>query len=266
VVENPLLQSVGYQKDTVDTIELYGGTAIENNKRDLLLVRLALQDILEVEQKQLDGIYNLPTDATFWVPLAAAQLVRANANNNALGSDGSGGGISAVGDEWKAIEASQLVRGNLGTHPGFDDFNDSIPQKDLQRLLSKMYSRPLVMDTGDPMSEYARGNAMSDSFASKPQASDPGLVGMLEGIFGAIWNRVEGTLGIGQKGMFAGDSGKNATSVKETTGLRLELAISANFQTRLDGRVIANEVKNYVTDDLLRASSSYNSITRNVAI
>ena len=261
-----LLQSVGYQKDTVDTIELYGGTAIENNKRDLLLVRLALQDILEVEQKQLDGIYNLPTDATFWVPLAAAQLVRANANNNALGSDGSGGGISAVGDEWKAIEASQLVRGNLGTHPGFDDFNDSIPQKDLQRLLSKMYSRPLVMDTGDPMSEYARGNAMSDSFASKPQASDPGLVGMLEGIFGAIWNRVEGTLGIGQKGMFAGDSGKNATSVKETTGLRLELAISANFQTRLDGRVIANEVKNYVTDDLLRASSSYNSITRNVAI
>jgi hypothetical protein len=39
---------------------------------DNLAIKLALEKIVDLNQKQLDGMYNIPEGATFWVPLTAA--------------------------------------------------------------------------------------------------------------------------------------------------------------------------------------------------
>ncbi len=39
---------------------------------DNLAVKLALEKIVDLNQKQLDGMYNIPEGATFWVPITAA--------------------------------------------------------------------------------------------------------------------------------------------------------------------------------------------------
>ena len=48
---------------------------------DLTALNLALQELVEVNKKQLDGIYNLPEGATFWVPWEAWQLAAQSAIN-----------------------------------------------------------------------------------------------------------------------------------------------------------------------------------------
>jgi len=46
-------------------------------------LQLALEDLTEVEKKQLDGIYNLPSGATAYIPLQAGQLLSQYTQNTA---------------------------------------------------------------------------------------------------------------------------------------------------------------------------------------
>lgn len=43
---------------------------------DNLIMQLAMQELIEVNKKQLDGIYNLPSGASFYVPLQAYEMHR----------------------------------------------------------------------------------------------------------------------------------------------------------------------------------------------
>jgi len=42
--------------------------------KDWAIVQYLLQEILKTEEKQLDGIYNLPSGASFYVPFQALKL------------------------------------------------------------------------------------------------------------------------------------------------------------------------------------------------
>ena len=55
------------------------GIIFKNNITDVLhldnlIIQLALQELIDVSKKQLDGIYNLPTDASFYVPFQGYKL------------------------------------------------------------------------------------------------------------------------------------------------------------------------------------------------
>jgi TP901 family phage tail tape measure protein len=54
---------------------------------DLGLLNLAMRELIDIEKKQLEGVYNLPTDSSFFVPFQGYKL----------GADGGGGGGAGAG-------------------------------------------------------------------------------------------------------------------------------------------------------------------------
>ena len=55
---------------------------------DLTLLNIAMQELIDVSKDQLDGIYNLPTDATFYVPWTAASMFGINQGGAAAAAAG----------------------------------------------------------------------------------------------------------------------------------------------------------------------------------
>ena len=64
---------------------------------DLTLLNIAMQELIDVNKKELDGIYNLPTDASFYVPFTGYQL--GFVNQGAGGAAGLPAGIAGEEEE-----------------------------------------------------------------------------------------------------------------------------------------------------------------------
>src|SRR3972149_4684920 len=69
---------------TSPTVIKFSDDVIQVKDVDTQLLRLALNELIEVNRDQLEGIYNLPTDASFYVPFTGYKL--------GFGQDGAGGG------------------------------------------------------------------------------------------------------------------------------------------------------------------------------
>ncbi len=74
---------------------------------DNLALQLAMQELIDVNRKQLDGIYNLPTDASFYVPFQGYKL----------GFDQGGGG----GIDWSSVPDDMENSTYRGTYQGILD-------------------------------------------------------------------------------------------------------------------------------------------------
>lgn len=61
-----------YEQNPEDVGVIFSDYVTDVLHGDNLAIKLALEKILDVNQKQLDGMYNIPEGATFWVPLTAA--------------------------------------------------------------------------------------------------------------------------------------------------------------------------------------------------
>jgi hypothetical protein len=207
-----IFTQAGYEPELVDTFEFYSNKHIESNERDLLLVRLALQEIADIERKQLDGIYNLPSGANVFVPLAAAQLVQQNQLNNV-------GGVLAQLASLLADTQEEIEVSDVPTPTEAQAYNQI--QKMQDRLFELAYPG------------YDEGTHLPT------RGADP----------------LSGTLDTGRTDTTRGNIPPE-TQVDRTPVVRLDLAIDARFETHLNGRILANEIKRYLVEDITAESSS----------
>jgi len=67
------LMSVGYDPDYTELIPIFQNGILNPMEKDWKVVQYLLGNI-DKNTKELTGIYNLPSDATFWIPSQAAEL------------------------------------------------------------------------------------------------------------------------------------------------------------------------------------------------
>lgn len=79
-----------YKMDMKDIGVIFSDNVTDILHVDMLQLQLALRELVELNRDQLDGIYNLPSSATFFVPWTAWEL----AAQSALNRSGTGGGVS----------------------------------------------------------------------------------------------------------------------------------------------------------------------------
>jgi len=73
---------------------IYSDNGTEILHEDNLILQMAINKLVEINQKQLDGIYNIPSNATFWVPYQAFAM-----QFNAQGGGGFNGKSTSTTEE-----------------------------------------------------------------------------------------------------------------------------------------------------------------------
>lgn len=90
------LEAAGYTPDLTPLVPIFSDGIKDAMSLDWKIVQYLLQQILDTEKKQLDGIYNLPAEGTFWVPQQTLQMARNLGYNEAVEAmGGAGGGLGA---------------------------------------------------------------------------------------------------------------------------------------------------------------------------
>ena len=232
---------------------------------DLTLLNIAMQELIDVSKDQLDGIYNLPTDASFYVPFSGYGLGFVNQGGGGTGGD-LAGYMAGITDE---AEEERAPAGRRERPEGY------IPASVRGRLAR---ARARAQEEEEPTFAGHRGFA-GHREAQRPMEPLPAiqlpglgeifkmLPGMRSGIE-AMENmlevfRAQGTpavtptpgggpakllneLGDLLRGLF----GANGEEPTITTKLQIESTTTTIVQ--LDGQVIANAIKPYLLNDEIR--------------
>lgn len=186
---------------------------------DMTLLNLLMEELIDVNKDQLNGIYNLPTDATVFVPFTGNQLDGATRALMAAGNSAEGAQqeiINAVGQVSRDTQEQLRIgvtniptrQERLGPEPTYiprtqEELRNSV--ESINQLAEER--KRLIEEEGDP---YRR-----------PQAT----------ALDAATQAVE--------------------SVREIV-TRFQLQIDSNTTLLLDGRVIAAAVKQFLYEDLVR--------------
>ena len=264
---------------------------------DLTLLNIAMQELIEVSKDQLDGIYNLPTDASFYVPWSAALLAFTNSGGVAA-APAAEAGIPEV-DEVREPSVRgrpegyvpRSIRGRLararrgavkgvGAETERDPFDypsegerfkgitpatygyetpPNIQLPGIQELLK------IVNKLGTPMggAQLAAGSIMKyfDDFGSKdaliPEKGSFDLQTVPEGSF------MEGFMN-NMRDLFGGLFGLDGDEPTLTTKLQIES--TTNTIVQLDGQVIANAIKPYLLNDEVRYEGTAGSAVKRFVI
>lgn len=89
------LTAAGYKEDRTDSIGVMNDGFVQPMKKDWKIVQYLLGEILKTEQKQLDGMYNLPEGASFWIPYQASKY-GLNSGTTTPGTGGVGTGTTTT--------------------------------------------------------------------------------------------------------------------------------------------------------------------------
>jgi TP901 family phage tail tape measure protein len=226
-----LLTGMGYQMKPEELGIIYSDYVTDVLHVDNMQLRLALERIAEIEQKQLDGMYNLPEGSTFWVPLGAMGL-RPTGGGGGAEDIKTGGSLILRGAEIFAEAArAALLFGSMGAAgkpaaTSGPNYNPYDPR-----------TRPMTVDglTGAPISAPTSGPGYNP------------------------YNPLTTPLKIGSVSASAGSS---AAPVETTPIARIQLEIRDNITLTVDGRQMANVVKQYLWEDMVRAEKSGGGVQR----
>jgi hypothetical protein len=245
---------------------------------DNLAVKLALEKLVDINQKQLDGQYNIPEGATFWVPLTAAYY--RNKGTDAAGSldtsqldasagnlDGSAAALTqaAYALTTSARDEFNMARLEVGNRNA-DSGVGTRKEDSLYYQSEKFGLAPTPYDpVKDPNSLYSRSEK-GDTPAVAPSSLDT----MLQRISELFRGFTGGT-------MLGGQNLQNPQSLKSASGIgqananpapvsKLDLKISSSTVLNLDGRILANAMKNYLAQDLLRTDATQGTVTKSYVI
>ncbi len=264
------LGQLGYQSQTSPTVLRFSDDVIQVKDIDSQLLRLALDELIEVNRDQLEGIYNLPTDGSFFVPFTGYDL-------------GQQGDESGIGDlPFIDVANSDQFESATGVFSGaVDKFAALMTPKEAAKAQGVGSS---------PLSTKSLSEAIFDMFGAKKQGTGIQSFGSLGPrstpggeIGGGFLEPIESLSSSAQelkeviKGLSSGDGkyGKSLDTTSETTQqyenvltaiqqlttkelppLDLNIQMQASFQSILDGRIIAESVKQFIVQDLLRFQSS----------
>lgn len=267
---------------TEDPMVTITQNGISSDRKDWKIVQYLLQEILKTEQKQLDGMFNLPDGATFWIPFEAAKLMP--------GQDG--GGMS---DEWLAdiAENTQSMADMMRKFREADAMYPVTPGTVAQPTTpAKPTITPAIVSTSDqikkfrdweerysPVTSYKpemRGRSygqigqktLGDSLA--PAAN--GILKGLQSVLGALASIPQILTSISPASIIDSlgiidllperkptttssnpqDLARSLSQTFSNLSTRLELRIDNRTVVQVDGKAMAMVVKQYLKNDLIR--------------
>ena len=265
---NSIVEQLGGRENNPFVNEEDLGVIFNDNGTDILhadnmILRMAMDRLVDINQKQLDGMYNIPEGATFMVPLTAASYGR---GENAPGAGGGGGtGFDTrVGSEEISSIVDKIQRDTLG---GLS-MDERLLQKEkfltsdrgLSGVSSAAFYTPSrervdetpPVDSGSGMSTFKTLlKALFGLNASLPMVGAGGGTGKLPSSSSSAE-------------FYTPDRARVSDKMDVAPVTKLDLSISSSTQLLLDGRIVASVVKQYLESDLLRAEESSGATVRNV--
>jgi TP901 family phage tail tape measure protein len=250
---------------------------------DTKILALLLEKLVDQGQKQLDGQYNIPEGATFWIPLTAAYYRNKGGTGDSL-SDA----LSSLdlGENTSATDANTTALNLLTDSLYFQsEKHGSQPGNSLTGPGSKYFQSEKF--GADSKYHLAPGNPHTD-LPEFPQEKPPyyrsgrfELESFPKFDFNAIGQSIKnfidnfkagidylnmnksigGSLKVG-KGSIGGRPGD--APVSPTT--KLDLKVSSNINLLVDGRVLASVMQNYLASELLKTEQSQGTITKKFMI
>jgi len=245
---------------------------------DNLAIKLALEKIADINQKQLDGQYNIPEGATFWVPLTAAYYRPKNNDLTTAGGEGISGSSNtqALDQNTQALrELAVSFRGDLGysraAGPAADRSYDKIEEIRATRNAS-------TVDRRYDDIESLRGNRGPEKLPGGTPGYSQGLGNVLDelkrffqGIFSATPSYPGGHGGFGGGGEAGGGvhgvtTSAAAQQVNPQVNARLQIQLDNTTQLVVDGRVLASVISPYLAQEMVRLEASQGTITKRYVI
>ncbi|KKN52735.1 hypothetical protein LCGC14_0609720, partial [marine sediment metagenome] len=232
---------------------------------DNLVMQLAMQELIDVNRKQLDGIYNLPSGANFFVPSQTLEY----AYNAGLNAAGTGGGVGAGG----MIEDTDIIP---------DDISDKIgglPEHVKKRLADRQRARLENFLAAD--SKVAKGGEGVGIRADPRRGRGTGVVREEEPL--DMLDFMKGLLKTFSKGEFPWLGGGRGLEGPGTTGLgkrmlktddfkvpevsaNLNLEVSTSVQLVVDGQVLATAILPFLYEELLRFEGVGGTINKSIIL
>lgn len=249
---------------------------------DNLAIKLALDALNDKAQKQLDGMYNIPEGATFWVPLTAAYY-RPKGGEGGLGLPEVGGeaaNTSALQENTNALrELAFAFKGDLGYAPrnreGLPPVTPGFPGDRGYSRIAEANRQAALGFRGD-IGE-SRQRALGGGSIPHPGPRDEGLLQTLQNFLRDLVRTLNPTPGRNVPGGWQTSrtggregggftSSVNAQQVNPVVNARLDMRIDNNTQLIVDGRVLASVITPYLASDLLRLEAAQGTITKRVII
>ncbi len=222
----------GGTEDLQEVIAFWDGKVLEKMQIDSSIMQILLRSIRDNTEDMVDGIYNLPSDGTFTVPFYGYGAGFANRSPNAPG----GGGYTSVGDY---------------TSVG----GDGTAQFDPTDPFGAGANLPSIQTEGE-VSRYPGG---SFNFELENRAA---------GIFPKFDLRHPGESFNPEFGGGASTRGGSLESAVDalmslneaisSQPIAVNVSITARFTSELDGRVVADETKKFITEDVVRKAGISN--------
>jgi TP901 family phage tail tape measure protein len=265
-----------YKQNPEDIGVIYSDYITDVLHGDNLAMKLALEKIVDLNQKQLDGMYNIPEGATFWVPLTAAYYKPKNEGQGGINMPE----VKGVEDNTQATQLNTQALMNMT-----DKWNNADP------FLFKRPGNPKedrydkMNEVKEPITKFAPGGLANpmpryvtnkDERYDKMQTQAPPetlidkLLNGLRSFFG-IGGDGGGYKGFG-KGLVPGplDSGvkgiQQLQAVAPTVQARMDLRFENSTQLLVDGRILASVITPYLSSDLIKFEASQGTITKRYVI
>jgi TP901 family phage tail tape measure protein len=250
------LEALGYKPNENDPqIEILKDGFI-TEKRDQKIVQYLLGQI-EKNTKELNGAYNLPEGASFFVPYQAAKM-----GVDSVGSGGGGGGstkeivASAITEATKQISSTYTAKDYSRTMNRYGYNEDGTPTKADRVYSTTDFRKADEKASLDPIRTYTGTRSFRE--ADNAMGSTSIIQQLLQGLTLPSPNT---GLGVGTGPSFDFNS---LLQGLQNISTRLNLTIDNTTTVQLDGRVIASVVKQYLKNDLVRYSNSSSTQTLSV--
>lgn len=242
---------------------------------DFKILALLLEKIVDQNQKQLDGQYNIPEGATFWVPLTAAYY------RNKGGSGGIGDALSNLDTSSLDNSANNLDGSAVALTNAADAFNNYLAKEDAAtaQLLADLKS-PYKGDIPPQKDDIYKtqpdipkqkddiylGPKEQDLPGGTPAFAGTGLSGLLDSLRNSIQNffsNFDLTQTLNHPGL---KDQTSAQSVPTAPASKLDIRMESTTNLMLDGRVLATALQNYLASELLRTEGTQGTITKRYII
>lgn len=283
-------QFPGFETKPEDLLAITNDGIAKPIHADFRILALLLEKIVDQNQKQLDGQYNIPEGATFWVPLTAAYY------RNKGGDTGIGGVQSMLDslavdsntgateentralmnatDKWSNIDPLLFNRTTMSNNEDrYDRMNDTSSidatnrsrQADAARYtgLAGLYGyNPIGQKVGEEATVHTTAQtSVLSQLVTELKNAIIGAFSQREPAYGGSYDpRVPAA------GRINSGAGRDSTSVNTTPTTKLDLNVSSNINLMVDGRVLASTLQSYLASELLRTEQSQGTISRRFVI
>jgi len=262
-----------YEEDLSNVIVTYSDKTMEAARLDATIIQMLLGSIVDNTEDMVDGIYNLPTDGTFYVPFAGYQVGFANSGGINM-SDLLGYLTQNIGAPLNQIVSNTaepvVVMSSADT--GYE--MRSVLDDGYSGLSEPFEYDPSLYKSGHLQSSLIPGTAAYEEAQKPDESLGEYLMGPFDMLrelqtwFNSLFQSDSHSKRLQKDGDF--NPKGEATSIESilTSSLgtmmdalnsqpvEVKIDITAMFETFLDGESVATVSKKYIADELVRKGTS----------